>query len=52
MEVVSFIAVVTVTSFEPLRAVRTHSAGSRSHYPFYRNTLGIQFVESEHFRLC
>ena len=49
MEVVSFV-VVTITSFELFdTAVRTCMAGSRSLYPFDRNTLGIQFVESEHF---
>ena len=46
MEVVSFVA-VTITSFELFdTAVRTCMAGSRSLYPFDRNTLGIQFVES------
>lgn len=33
-------------SFRTCKAVRTGMAGSRGHYPFYRNTFGIQFVES------
>ena len=48
IEVVSSV-VVTLTSFEPWLAVRTFVGGSRAHYPFCRNTFGIQFVESEHF---
>ena len=44
-------AVVTLASFEPEQlAVRTNKGCSRSHYPFYGNTFGIQFVESAHFR--